>query len=291
MRTVILATLFALACMLLPHAAWAQVEFRSGHFLTSDGVKLHYLEAGSGPTLVFVPGWTAPAEIWEPQLDHFAATHRVIALDPRSQGRSDKTPEGHYLARRGKDIGELIEHLDAAPAVVVGWSLAVLEVLTYAQEFGSEALRAAVLVDMFIGKDLKPDDPHPLAAPWLSPFQVDREAFTHAFVRGMYRSEQSDEYLESIAQAMLATPTNTAVTLVTNVYPLGSGDWRSALDSLDRPVLYVVTAGNTGQAEMVRERRPEARVEVFDGAGHALFVDKPEQFNRVLEEFLATLPE
>jgi pimeloyl-ACP methyl ester carboxylesterase len=42
---------------------------------------------------------------------------------------------------------------------------------------------------------------------------------------------------------------------------------------------------------MVRERWPEIRVEVFENTGHALFVDKPEQFNRVLEEFLATLPE
>jgi non-heme chloroperoxidase len=88
MRTVILTTLLALACMLAPQATWAQVETRSGHFMTSDGVELHYLEAGSGPTIMFVPGFTAPAEIWEPQLVHFAATHRVVALDPRSQGRS-----------------------------------------------------------------------------------------------------------------------------------------------------------------------------------------------------------
>jgi non-heme chloroperoxidase len=39
-------------------------KFASHHFLTSDGVKLHYLEAGSGPSMVFVPGWTMPAWIW-----------------------------------------------------------------------------------------------------------------------------------------------------------------------------------------------------------------------------------
>ncbi|MEN8006581.1 MAG: alpha/beta hydrolase [Candidatus Krumholzibacteriota bacterium] len=290
-RVVILAVMLSLTFMSTNGTAWAQIELRSGHFQTSDGVELHYLEAGSGPTIVFVPGWTAPAEIWEPQLNHFAASHRVVALDPRSQGRSEKPTDGHYLSRRGQDIGELIEHLDAEPVVVVGWSLAVLEVLTYAQELGSDALRAAVLVDMFIGRDLNPGDPHPLAAPWLSPFQMDRKAFTSAFVRSMYRSEQSDEYLEGIAQAMLSTPTNTAVTLVANVHPLGSGDWRPALDSLDRPVLYVSAAGNAGQAEMVRKRRVDASVEVFADAGHALFVDEPERFNRVLEEFLAALPE
>jgi pimeloyl-ACP methyl ester carboxylesterase len=50
----------------------------SAQFRTSDGVELRYLEAGSGPTLVFVPGWTMPAEIWEHQLRHFASTHRVL---------------------------------------------------------------------------------------------------------------------------------------------------------------------------------------------------------------------
>jgi microsomal epoxide hydrolase len=291
MLPVILVAMLTLVSMLAPEATWAQSEFRSSHFTTSDGVKLHYLESGSGPILVFVPGWTAPAEIWEPQLRHFDGTHRVVALDPRSQGRSEKTTDGHYLIRRGKDIGELIEHLGGSHAVVVGWSLGVLEILTYAQEIGTDQLRGIVLVDMFIGTDLGPGDPHPLVAPWLSQLQVDREAFTHAFVRGLFRSEQSEEYLNKLARAMLKTPTNTAVTLVTNVYPLGSGDWRPALNSLDRPVLYIAAAGSTGQAEMVRKLRPDAQVEVFENAGHALFIDEPDRFNRVFEEFLATLPE
>ena len=101
-RSVILATLVALACMLVPEVTRAQVELRSDHFLTSDGVELHYLEAGSGPTIVFVPGWTAPAEIWEPQMAHFAATHRVVALDPRSQGRSRKRQKGTTSSVAGR---------------------------------------------------------------------------------------------------------------------------------------------------------------------------------------------
>jgi microsomal epoxide hydrolase len=196
--------------MLVPEATWAQVEFRSGLFLTSDGVKLHYLEAGSGPTIVFVPGFTAPAEIWEPQLAHFAATYRVVALDPRSQGRSEKTTEGHYLVRRGKDIGELIEHLGAAPVVVVGWSLGVLEVLTYAREFGTEPFRGVVLVDMFLGVDEELGEQHPYEAgwrTWIAGLQLDRQNWTREWVRGFYRSEQSDEYLDAMTQAVLATPT------------------------------------------------------------------------------------
>lgn len=285
--------LLALLCMLGGQSAWAQHELRSDRFTTSDGAELHYLVAGSGPTIIFVPGWTGHAEIWEPQLLHFAASHRVVGLDPRSQGRSEKVAEGHHLVRRGQDIGELIGHLGAAPAVVVGWSLAVLEVLTYAQEFGTDALRAAVLVDMFIGKDPRSGEAHPCdaAGPMIARLQSDRQGFTSEFVRGMYRSQQPDEYLEDVVRALLATPKNTAITLVASACLSGPGDWRSALDSLDRPVLYLAAPEVAAQAQMVRERRPDARVEVFESAGHALFVDEPERFNRLLEEFLATLAE
>ena len=288
---VLLASLMTLGWATIPDT-WAQPEFQSRRFTTSDGVDLHYLVAGSGPTMVFVPGWTAPAEIWEPQLRHFAASYRVVALDPRSQGRSQKTADGNYLSRRALDIGELVKHLDAAPAVVVAWSLGGLEVLIYAQEFGTDALRAAVLVDTFIGMDPDSGEPHPCdaAASMVAGLQSDRRRFTEEFVRGWYRSNPTEEYLDVMTQASLATPTNTAIALTASVCLTEPGDWRPALEALNRPVL-IVASEEASQAEMVRKRRPDARVEIFKGAGHALFVDAPEQFNRVIGEFLARLPE
>ena len=59
---------------------------KSDFFTTSDGVRIHYLDAGKGAAIVFIPGWTMPAWIWEKQIAHFAPKYRVIAIDPRSQG-------------------------------------------------------------------------------------------------------------------------------------------------------------------------------------------------------------
>ena len=110
MRSVILAPLLVLLCMSSPRATWAQAEVRSGHFVTSDGVELHYLEAGSGPTLVFVPGWTMPAEIWEAQLGHFASTHRVVALDPRGHlaGFVSEQDHGGHSVQRLTDLADVL---------------------------------------------------------------------------------------------------------------------------------------------------------------------------------------
>lgn len=108
----------------------ANLEFKGGYFTTSDGVRLHYLEAGNGPPIVFVPGWTNPAWIWERQIDHFSKSFHVVALDPRSQGESEQVTEGLYAERRSQDIKELMEHLQLPPAVLVGFSMGVAEVLS-----------------------------------------------------------------------------------------------------------------------------------------------------------------
>lgn len=293
---VALTLLATLACGVPSQVAWAQAEIQSGHFTTSDGVELHYLEAGSGPTIVFVPGFSIPADIWEPQLEHFASDYRVIALDPRSQGRSEKATEGHHLVRRGKDIGELIEHLGAASAIVVGWSMGVHEILTHAREWGTDPFRGIVLVDMFLGAERMPGQPHPKepgVRAIIAGLQEERQSWTRDWIRGMYRSEQSEEYLEAMAEAVLNMPTNSAVALISNQVLMDELDFRPVMGKLDLPVLFVASSQEwaVAEAEMVRERWPDVRVEVTEDTGHALFVDEPDVFNRVLEEFLTTLPE
>jgi non-heme chloroperoxidase len=273
-------------CLLVTGTASAQNagSFESGFITASDGAGLHYLEAGSGPAIVFVPGWTMPAEIWEEQLAYFSRTHRVVALDPRSQGRSEKVADGHYPERRARDVFELIEALELAPAVLVGWSLAVPELLTYVEQFGTESIRALVLVDGFIGADRDPCGPNPLAG-MLRALHTNRTEYTKDFVRSMYGTPRSEEYLRRITEASLETPTNTAFTLLAHLMVTG-GDWRGALDGVDRPLLYIVTPQLAGQAEMVRARLPHARVELFENAGHALFVDEADRFNALLQGLL-----
>jgi len=90
-----------------------------------------------------------------------------------------------------------------------------------------------------------------------------------------------------------STSTNAAAILIANLILMGPTDLRPTLESLDRPVLLIYSSLDwaVAEAEMVREQWPEFRVEVIEDTSHALFVDEPQQFNRVLEEFLATLPE
>jgi pimeloyl-ACP methyl ester carboxylesterase len=80
--------------------------------------------------------------------------------------------------------------------------------------------------------------------------------------------------------------------MIANLILMGPTDLGPALESLDRPVLFVASSLDwaVAEAKKVRGQWPNVHVEVIDESSHALFVDQPEQFNRVLEEFLSTLP-
>lgn len=68
-------------------------------------------------------------------------------------------------------------------------------------------------------------------------------------------------------------------------------DFRPALARIDKPALIIVAAeGPCGEAcEDMHKRIPGSRLEIMDNVGHALFVDDPERFNTLLENFIRGL--
>src|ERR1700678_2643092 len=105
---------------------------KSGFFKTSDGIRIHYLEAGSGRPIVFIPGWTMPAWIWQKQIDEFSKHYHVGAVDPRSQREGDQPTYGSLPETRARDYKELVDHLGLNLPVLVGWSMACGELVKYA---------------------------------------------------------------------------------------------------------------------------------------------------------------
>lgn len=199
-----LKRLTCLCCLLIVSScANASVRAKSETFHTSDGVSLHYFDAGSGTAIVLVPGWTMAADIFEPQINELSKRFHIIALDPRSQGDSEKTPEGNTLERHAQDIKELLEHLKLQNVVLLGWFNGVPDVLTFVEQNGAANLRGIVLVDGF----LNVSDPQMQKAMnnMLRRFQADRPKFTDGFVRGMYASKQTEEYIRHIDQESFET--------------------------------------------------------------------------------------
>ena len=77
-----------------------------------------------------------------------------------------------------------------------------------------------------------------------------------------------------------------------NWYFFGPHDMGPYLDRMDRPVLLVFSALDwaIAAAEEAQTAWPSIPIEVIEGSSHALFVDKPREFNHILETFLTSLP-
>jgi microsomal epoxide hydrolase len=276
-----------LICILAASSVVAQAP-KSDFFKTSDGVRIHYLEAGSGRAIVFIPGWTMPAWIWQKQIDEVSKKYHVIAVDPRSQGESDQPSFGHLPETRSRDYKELVDHLGLKQPVLVGWSMACGELVKYAEQFGTGNVGGIVLVDGFLS-DKPGSEMFVVLSGWMNQLQQDRRKQAEGFVRSMYKKPQTEEYIQSIIDASVHVPADTAALLIYNM--IAVPDFSPGLAKMNRPVLFAYQPESQGSADFLKSKLGDKlHLERFEGDGHALFVDDPEKFNQVLEQFIQSLP-
>lgn len=270
----------ALLAALLARPALASASRR---FRTSDGVRLHYLLAGAGPTLALVPGWCMPAWIFEPQLEALSRGFRIAVLDPRGQGRSEIPRDGYEPGRRGRDVAEFAAELAAPRLVLGGWSLGVLDVLSAVNQAGEERLAGLVLVDNSVGEG---EPPPPRSGSFFRNLRTQREATMRGFVAAMFRTPREAAWLDRLTRDALRMPLEDSIRLLS--YPRPRAFWRDTLRATRRPVHYAVRPLFRGQAEALVRHHAEAEAEIYETAGHALFVDEAARFNASVERFLRT---
>src|SRR3981189_2810724 len=86
----------------------SNIKIASKYFKTNDGVRLHYLEAGAGKALGLVHGLSQSAEQFRFQIEGLADRYRVIALDLRGHGDSDRPNFGLKIHRLAEDLREAL---------------------------------------------------------------------------------------------------------------------------------------------------------------------------------------
>src|SRR4051812_26694338 len=119
-----------------------------GHFVTVDGVRIHYLEQGKGAPVVLVHGNGTMAEDFEISgvLAKLAVTHRVIAFDRPGYGYTDR-PRGHTwdATAQGNLMHSALHALGVGSPIVVGHSWGTLVALAMALDHPAD-IRALVLM-------------------------------------------------------------------------------------------------------------------------------------------------
>jgi non-heme chloroperoxidase len=267
--------------------AGAADSFTRSSVLTSDGINLSFVESGlqhsesSRTTIALIPGRCLPDNLWRNQLQELGRRYPTLALDPRGQGESDVPAKGFTAERRATDIHEFLQPFSRV--LLVGWSLGAIESLQYVSMFGAERVAGLVIVDSSVGEGPAP----PADGAFIKELRKDRNKALGEFVRAIFKKPRPQTEIEELIREAKRMPLDDSISLLS--YPFPRNHWKEIAQSFNKPLLYVVTPQFEAQAQNLRKHRPGTQVEIFRNAGHALFVDEPERFNKVIEKFAASL--
>lgn len=272
-------------------------------FVTDDAVSLNYIDEGTGPVIVLIAGFCAPATSWALQQGALVdAGYRVLSLDRRghgdsqAHGRGDDPEYGATMARHGQDVENFLTSLDIDDAVLCGGSMGASTMWSYIEQYGTGRVQAAVSVDQ-------------------TPKMINDPTWTNGFY-GLTDDNKDTFFADGVPDTGKGLPKRKTllaagklVARLKAIPKIASSDtpamkallhdhsiqdWRETIARTDVPVLMV--AGRDSQywpcahaADSVAGN-PHGHSVVIDKCGHATNMDRPEQFNAAVLNFLRRLP-
>jgi pimeloyl-ACP methyl ester carboxylesterase len=125
--------------MITPQSKFAEV----------NGVKLHYLSAGTGDPVVLLHGFAESSHMWLPLIAKLADKRTVIAPDLRGFGQSSAPADGYTKAAMAQDIHALVKSLNYDRIRLVGHDIGLMVAYAYAAQYPTEVERL-VLMEAFL---------------------------------------------------------------------------------------------------------------------------------------------
>jgi pimeloyl-ACP methyl ester carboxylesterase len=127
----------------------ASAQAPQSRFAEVNGVKLHYLVAGSGDPIILVHGYAETSHMWLPLIKELQKDHLVIAPDLRGFGDSSMPESNYTKAVMAQDIHALATSLKLGHVKIVGHDIGLMVAYAYAAQYPSEVDRVA-LMDAFL---------------------------------------------------------------------------------------------------------------------------------------------
>jgi pimeloyl-ACP methyl ester carboxylesterase len=252
--------------------------------LNRDGVRLAYEEAGSGgPPMLFVHGWGGDRRHFAPQMEHFKRSRRVVAIDRRGHGESDK-PEGPYgIPAIAEEVAWTARELGLHKPIIVVHSMGAigLELCSQYPELAS----ALIVLD----------------APAFPPPEV-RDAFTQ-ILTGL-RTPHYRNAVDATCDRLIFLPTDDKArraalhgALVENPQHILVSTWEGflaydpvpAATRCKLPLLYIGGVMPFDEAKM-RQACPQIIIGRAAGSGHFIQLEVPDQVNAMIDRFLEITP-
>ena len=268
------------------------------HAMTDDGVRLYYEETGSGTPLIFVHEFAGDHRSWEPQMRHFGQRYRSIAFNARGYPPSDvpDSSTSYSQNRAADDISSVLDHLGIDRAHVVGLSMGGFAVLHFGFRHATRALSLCV-AGCGYGAEPEQRERFRNEAATIADFitSAGMPAFADKYAYGPTRVQLENkdprgfaEFKRQLAEHSTLGSANTQ---------LGVQRERPSLYDLtgDMKRLTVPTLILSGDEDwpclspglLLKRNIPAAALAVMPNCGHAINLEAPDEFNRIVGDFLA----
>jgi pimeloyl-ACP methyl ester carboxylesterase len=266
--------------------------------LTDDGVKLYYEETGSGRPVILVHEFAGDFRSFEPQMRHFGKRYRALAFNARGFPPSD-VPENvaaYSQVRAADDILSVLDHIGEQQAHVIGLSMGGFAVLHFGLRHGNRALSLCV---GGCGYGAEPDQ--------RERFRAEADAIAAAIrAEGMTAFAERYAYGPTRVQYENKDPRGHAEfkAMLAEHSAVGSANTQQGVQR-ERPSLYtmvedmkrlaVPTLIISGDEDwpclhpgvLMKQTIPSSALAVIPNAGHAINLEEPEEYNRIVGNFLA----
>ncbi len=247
---------------------------------TVDGINIHWTSTGNGPNaVIFVHGWTCDSTSWQYQVPAISQQYRVITLDLPGHGQSESPNGGRFsMEIFARAVEAVRSEAEIDEAVLVGHSMGTPVIRQYTLMY-PERVAGLVLVDGLV----QLAGTAPVARPRM--IGAEGQRMREGIARGM-ASTAPPEVQDQILKMMLGTSEATADGAMVATWDQSS--WTN--DVVSVPALGVY-AGMSSVANPDGLKRLYSQLEyhVIPGTGHFLMMEKPQEFNRLLSDFLAKL--
>jgi pimeloyl-ACP methyl ester carboxylesterase len=255
--------------------------------------RVYYEDYGSGDqAVVLIHGWGASLRTWDYTLPMLCdAGHRVVLMDHRGCGGSDKDFSDFSIEAIASDVVALVSELGLTQVVLNGWSLGGAVVVQAAADLGARCSGVVLTCGASPTYIQKPDFPHggdPSAmGETMAAMRANRPEFLWGLTQGVAATPLPEATLRWMWQIFMDSSPAAGASLAA-LEPL---DQRQLIGTLACDILSCVGTGDVvvdpaiGRAVPQFNRR--ATVVEFEGCGHAPHIEAPDKYNAELMKFVS----
>lgn len=251
-------------------------------FATLNRARIHYKSLGDGKSAaVFIHGWTCDLTFWRAQVKDLAGKGRLLFLDLPGHGRSDKPERAYTMEYFAQAVEAVRKDAGIKDLALVGHSMGTPVMRQYYRAHPTRT-RAMVAVDGSLEPFMTPAESDKYIAQFIGADYLDNLGKA---VDGMFARITPGDVRAAIKNAMLSTPHHVVISALKGL--LDPAIWKE--DQVSVPLLQVSAKLPWWPADYetyVRKLAPKVEYHVFDDAGHFLMLDRPDDFNALLTEFL-----